>query len=158
DTSIPIWGDPRRPRTTQVDPLAMTLPQTVWQDEVLQTAPIQNHNLSVSGGNERAKYYVSGTFSDEKGAVKTSAYRQYAARANVDIKINDIINMGVEISPSYNKRRIAGSSMGNLSKYPPFVSPNKKDGRYPRTYDFISTGHSGQASPYTFLYGTESFS
>src|SRR5690606_9236541 len=96
DTSIPIWGDPRRPRTTQVDPLAMTLPQTVWQDEVLQTAPIQNHNLSVSGGNERAKYYVSGTFSDEKGAVKTSAYRQYAARANVDIKINDIINMGVE--------------------------------------------------------------
>jgi len=157
DPTIPIWGDPERPRSYQVDPLAMTLPQTVWQDEILQVAPIQNHNLSVSGGNERSKYYVSGTFADEKGAVKTAAYRQYAVRANVDIKVNDVVSMGVEVSPSYNRRRTAGSSMGSLSKYPPFVSPNKLNGKYPRTYDYISTGHSGQASPYTFLYGTENY-
>src|SRR5690606_6073209 len=157
DPTIPIWGDPERPRSYQVDRLAMTLPQPVWQDEILQEAPIQNHIQSVSGGNERSKYYVSGTFADEKGAVKTAAYRQYAVRANVDIKVNDVVSMGVEVSPSYNRRRTAGSSMGSLSKYPPFVSPNKLNGKYPRTYDYISTGHSGQASPYTFLYGTENY-
>ncbi|WP_205941090.1 SusC/RagA family TonB-linked outer membrane protein [Albibacterium indicum] len=158
DPSLPIFGDNRRPITYQVNPLAKDLPQTIWQDEVLQTAPIQNHSLSISGGGEKARYYVSGTFSDEDGVIKTAGYKQYSARANVDVKINDFIDLGVEINPAYNKTRIAGSNMVSLVKYPSFVGTEKVEGKYPRTYDYISTGHSGQASPYTFLYGTESYS
>lgn len=157
DPSIPIWGDNRRPVTFRVNPLAKDLPQTIWQNEILQTAPIQNHNLSIRGGDEKAKYYLSGTFSDEDGVVKTANYKQFSVRANVDVKISDVISLGLEISPSYSNRRIAGSNMVSLVKYPSFVSPDKLNGRYPRTYDYIPTGHSGQASPYTFLYGTENY-
>ena len=157
DTSIPIWGDPRRPVTYQVNPLAKDLPQTIWQDEITQTASIQNHNLSIAGGNENTKYYISGTYLDEEGVLKTSSYKKYSFRANVDVTINKVISLGMELSPSYSKRRIAGSNMVSLVKYPPFVSPDLMDGKYPRTYDYIPTGHSGQASPYVFLYGTENF-
>ncbi len=157
DTSIPIFGDPRRPVTYQVNPLAKDLPQTIWQDEITQTAAIQNHNLSISGGNENTRYYVSGTYLDEEGVLKTASYKRYSFRANVDVKITDLISMGFELNPSYSKRRIAGSNMVSLVKYPPFVSPNMVDGKYPRTYDYISSGHSGQASPYVFLYGTENY-
>jgi TonB-linked SusC/RagA family outer membrane protein len=157
DTSIPIWGDDRRPRTYRVDPLAKELPQTIWQDEVLQTAPIQNHNISVSGGNENVRYYISGTYADEKGVLKTASYKQYLLRANVDVKVNDVVDLGFELSPSYTKQRVAGSNMVSLVKYPPFVSPIPIDGRYPRTFDYISPGHSGQASPYVYLYGREDF-
>src|SRR5690606_14217951 len=80
DPSLPIFGDSRRPLTYQVNPLARDLPQTIWQDEVIQNAPIQNHNISVSGGSERVKYYVSGTFADEKVVLKTAGYRQYSVR------------------------------------------------------------------------------
>jgi len=157
DTSIPIFGDPRRLLTFQVNPLAKDLPQTIWQDEILQTAPIQNYNLSVGGGNNIARYYVSGTFASEDGVVKTAGYKQYSVRANVDVKVSDVITLGMELSPSYNKRRIAGSNMVSLVKYPPFVSPNIVDGKYPRASYYIPTGHSGQQSPYTFLYGTENY-
>ena len=73
----------------------------------------------------------------------------------MDVKVNDIVSMGLELSPSYTKRRTAGSDMVSLVKYPPFVSPNRLNGRYPRTADYITPGHSGQASPYTFLHGRE---
>lgn len=157
DPSIPIWGDNRRPLTYRVNPLAKDLPQTIWQNEILQTAPIQNYNLSIRGGDEKAKYYISGTFADEDGVVKTANYKQYSVRANIDVKISEVISLGLEISPSYSNRRIAGSNMVSLVKYPSFVSPNILNGRYPRTFDYIPTGHSGQASPYTFLYGTENY-
>lgn len=157
DPSIPIFGDPRRLLTFQVNPLAKDLPQTIWQDEILQTAPIQNYNLSVGGGNNVARYYVSGTLSNEDGVVKTAGYKQYSVRANIDVKVSDVITLGMEVSPSYTKRRIAGSNMVSLVKYPPFVSPNIVEGRYPRASYYIPTGHSGQQSPYTFLYGTENY-
>ncbi|MEX0883867.1 MAG: SusC/RagA family TonB-linked outer membrane protein, partial [Cyclobacteriaceae bacterium] len=155
DTSIPIWGDPRRPLTYQVNPLAKDLPQTIWQDEITQTATIQNHNISLAGGTDNATYYISGTYLDEEGVLKTSSYKKFSFRANVDVKVNESISLGMELSPSYSKRRIAGSNMVSLVKYPPFVSPEQMEGRYPRTYDYIPTGHSGQASPYVYLYGTE---
>lgn len=158
DTSLPMFGDPARPVTYQVNPLTYQLPQVVWQDQVLQTAPIQSYNLSLSGGNEKTRFYVSGTYTDEKGTLKTSSYKQYVVRANMDVKVNDVISVGLELSPSYSKRRIAGSDMVSLVKYPPFVGVSKLNGRYPRTADYIPTGHSGQASPYTFLYGRENLS
>lgn len=157
DTSIPIFGDPRRPVTYQVNPLAKDLPQTIWQDEITQTASIQNHNLSIAGGNENTRYYLSGTYLEEEGILKTSSYKRYSFRANVDTKITELISMGFELSPSYSKRRLAGSNMVSLVKYPPFVSPNMIDGKYPRTYDYIPSGHSGQASPYVYLHGTENY-
>lgn len=157
DTSLPIFGDPRRPVTYQVNPLAKELPQTIWQDEILQTASIQNHNLSISGGNDNTKYFISGTIMDEEGVLKTSFFKRYSFRANVDLQITELISMGFELNPSYSRRRIAGSNMVSLVKYPPFVSPHLENGKYPRTYDYIPTGHSGQASPYVYLYGTENF-
>lgn len=155
DTSLPMFGDPARPATYRVNPLTYELPQTNWQDEVLQTAPIQSYNLSLSGGSDKSRFYISGTYVDEKGTLKTSWYKQYLVRANVDVKANDVVSLGLELSPGFTKRRVAGSDMVSLVKYPPFVSPNKLNGRYPRTADYITPGHSGQASPYTFLYGRE---
>ena len=157
DPAIPIFGDSRRPVRYQVKPLAKDLPQTIWQDEIIQTAPVQNYNLSVKGGSENVKYYVSGTYGNEGGAVKTAKYETYGFRANLDVKVNKVVNFGFELSPHFTKQRVAGSNMVSLVKYPPFVSPEKLNGKYPRTFDYIPTGHSGQASPYTFLYGTKNY-
>lgn len=157
DVTLPMFGDPRRPVTYQVNPLAKELPQTVWQDEVIQTAPVQNYNLSVKGGSENVKYYISGTYANEGGALKTAYYETYGFRANLDVKINKAVSFGMELNPHFTKQRVAGSNMVNLVKYPPFVSPDKLNGKYPRTFDYIPIGHSGQASPYTFLYGAKNY-
>lgn len=157
DTTLPMFGDPARPTTYQVNPQAKDLPQTIWQNEVIQTAPVQNYNVSVKGGSDNVKYYVSGTYGKEGGAIKTAYYETYGFRANLDVRINKVVSFGMELSPHFTKQRVAGSNMVSLVKYPPFVSPEKMNGKYPRTFDYIPTGHSGQASPYTFLYGTRNY-
>lgn len=154
---LPMFGDDRRPTTYRVNPLTYQLPQVNWQNEVMQLAAVQSHNISASGGTEKSKYYVSALYMDEKGTLKTSWYKKIGVRANVDMKINKFMNLGMELSPSYTKQRLAGSNMLNLVKYPPFVGNEIVNGKYPRTADYIPYGHSGQASPYTFLYGTQSF-
>lgn len=154
DVSLPMFGDERRPVNYQVNPLTYELPQTIWQDEITQNAPIANYNLSLSGGKNNTRYYISASVKNEEGTVKTSSYEQYGLRVNLDTKVNDWIDMGVELNPYYTRRRIAGSDMVSLVKYPPFVPPVDEEGKYPRTQDYIPTGHSGQASPYVYLFGT----
>src|SRR5690606_3343109 len=121
DVSLPMYGDERRPVTYQVNPLTYELPQTNWQDEVAQNAPIGNYNLSIRGGEGKTKYFVSGTYVREDGNIKTASYERYGFRTNLDAQINDVISLGIELSPSFSKQRVAGSGMVSLVKYPPFV-------------------------------------
>ena len=158
DPTIPIFGDPARPVSYQVNPRAKESPQTVWQDEVFQAAPMQNYNLSVRGGGDAVKYYVSGTIGDEAGTLKATSFKQYHFRMNLDVRINKFMDFNVELTPSYNKRRAPYLSdlTGYLSE-PPFVSPVPVEGRYPRASDYITTGFSANPSPYQFLYGAHNY-
>ncbi|MEX1136856.1 MAG: TonB-dependent receptor, partial [Balneolales bacterium] len=155
DTSIPMWGDPKRSSEFQVNPLTYELPQTNWQNEVTQIAPMQNHGLSVRGGiDDNVRYSISGNYMDEEGTLITGHYKQYNVRANLDIDVNDKLDVGFNLNPSVTRRRIPDRNMTSLSKYPPFVPPTHPDIPYhPRTNDFITSGHSGQASPLTYLNG-----
>ncbi len=154
DPSLPIWGDPRRPSKYQVNPIALQEPQTIWQNEVFHSAPIQSYNLSFSGGNSNVKYYVSGTYKDEEGAIKTASYKSYSLKANVDVKVNNIVSTGIMFTSSFAKRRIAGSQMVSLVKYPPFVPPVAADGTLYPTAREMANGFTGQDNPLHLLYGT----
>lgn len=57
---------------------------TNWQDEIFKTAPINNYELSVRGGNDRTKFSVSGNFFDQDGIVIGSDYKRYSGRVNID--------------------------------------------------------------------------
>ncbi len=60
-----------------------------WQDEIFRTAPIQNHSLSVSGGNDKTKFNISSSYFDQKGIILNSYYNQLQLRANLEHKIRD---------------------------------------------------------------------
>jgi iron complex outermembrane receptor protein len=45
---------------------------TNWEDEVLQTASSQNHELSVSGGNEKTNYFTSISYMQNRGVLRTA--------------------------------------------------------------------------------------
>ena len=71
-----------RPRalanTTAFDPNV----DTDWQRLSIQSAPVQDYSLNLSGGNENAKFYISGQFFDQKGIVVNSGFKRYNLRAN----------------------------------------------------------------------------
>ena len=60
---------------------------TDWLDEMFQTGFMQNYTVSYSGGNEKAHYYVSGGFMDQKGTVKTIGYRRFTFQNNNDAQV-----------------------------------------------------------------------
>ena len=63
---------------------------TDWYDEVIRkTAPTTYHNLSVSGGAEKVKYFFSLGFTDQEGIYKSKAfnYKKYNVRSNISAEI-----------------------------------------------------------------------
>ncbi|MEO6949996.1 MAG: TonB-dependent receptor [Ginsengibacter sp.] len=72
-------GTPRGPlNDTQFNPNI----NTDWQALSLGTAPLSDYNLSVSGGSENTRFFLSGEYFDQKGIVVDSWFKRYALRAN----------------------------------------------------------------------------
>lgn len=59
---------------------------TDWLDLLCRDAFSQTHSLSISGGNESAKYYASFGYSDEKGNIKGEKNERYTASVRVTIQ------------------------------------------------------------------------
>jgi TonB-linked SusC/RagA family outer membrane protein len=158
DPTIPMWGDDRRPATYRVNPVIKEGSYN-WEDILLSPAPMQNYNVSISGGNEHVTYYLSGTIKDEQGTLLNTWYKNYSLRANVEAKINNVLSAGLTMSPNFSRRRTSPLTMEAIIKTSPFVSPEKNpDGSYPRPLDYWGTSVSAQVSPLASLYGTHNYS
>ncbi|WP_353139904.1 TonB-dependent receptor [Pseudopedobacter sp.] len=77
-----------------------------WQDMLFKTAPMQNHNLSVRGGNRDTKYAFSGNMVNQDGVIINSGFSRYQGRARVDQQISK--NLKVNINLSYSKDKNYG--------------------------------------------------
>lgn len=60
--------------------LSDTSVNTDWQDEIFETAIIQQHNISVSGGNEENKFFTSMNYTNQEGILRGSGFERYAGR------------------------------------------------------------------------------
>ncbi|PHN05690.1 SusC/RagA family TonB-linked outer membrane protein [Flavilitoribacter nigricans] len=74
---------------------------TDWQSELFRDAPIQNHNISFSGGNNINKYYVSLDYFDQQGVVRYSGMKRYTARVNLDTKVKERYAFGINLNTSF---------------------------------------------------------
>ncbi|KEO74258.1 SusC/RagA family TonB-linked outer membrane protein [Anditalea andensis] len=65
-----------------------------WIDEVLQDGSQQSHNISVSGGSNRTKAFVSAGYFNEKGLLRNDDFTRFTARWNVEHEINNRLRVG----------------------------------------------------------------
>ncbi|WP_020605929.1 SusC/RagA family TonB-linked outer membrane protein [Spirosoma spitsbergense] len=77
------------------------LPSTDWQDAIFRSATIQNHTLSISGGKDNVKFYVSGNYMNQRGVVISSGFKRYSTRANVEVKSGKL-TAGINLNPTYS--------------------------------------------------------
>ncbi len=70
---------------------------TDWQDVLLRTAYSHNVQLSVSGGNEKSQFMISGGYLNSEGVVDQNEYDRITLRSNMKHKINDKLNVGLNI-------------------------------------------------------------
>ena len=80
---------------------------TDWYDEVIRkTAPTTYHNLSVSGGAEKVKYFFSLGFTDQEGIYKSKAfnYKKYNVRSNISAEIVKGFTVDLQLSGRLDTR------------------------------------------------------
>jgi TonB-linked SusC/RagA family outer membrane protein len=73
---------------------------TDWQDEVTDDAWMQNHNLSMNGGNEKTQYAFSAGYTDQNGILLNSNFERYTGRINIDNEFNKYVKAGASLSYS----------------------------------------------------------
>ncbi|WP_225000077.1 TonB-dependent receptor [Cesiribacter sp. SM1] len=86
---------------------------TDWYNEVLQTAPIQNHSLSISGGSERTRYSVGANYFEQEGLLQETrnSFERYNLRGKINFNANDWLSAGVNMNISSGTQYVAENSV-----------------------------------------------
>lgn len=87
---------------------------TDWMDEIFNPAPIQNHNISASGGSEQGSYLFSASYFNQQGVLLNTYNKRYTIRSNSQYNFNKNIRIGENLAYSIiDNPRIAILDEGN---------------------------------------------
>lgn len=115
---------------------------TDWYDQILRSAWYQSHNLSLSGGSEKARYYLSGGYLEDEGIVIDNKFRRFNLRSNLTWDINKVVNAGLiaSFTSANNKRANLGAAYNNAYRAAPII-PSKEGDRYGNTSVYQNVGN-----------------
>ncbi|WEK18906.1 MAG: SusC/RagA family TonB-linked outer membrane protein [Candidatus Pedobacter colombiensis] len=100
---------------------------TDWYDVFFRNGMTSQHDLSLSGGNEKSRYYISGAYFREKSIMINNLTQRFSTRVNLDQKINKSIDLFVRMGASYNLNNLFNPG-SNYYKNRPIDSPYNPDG------------------------------
>lgn len=131
-----------------------------------KNAPIQNHNLSFSGGNENTKYHTSLNYFGQDGLLINSDNKRYSARVNLEHTAGNF-KLGTNITSSYIKDNYVANGMDLNERagiiyaaiaYDPTLPIYNADGTYKLSPDMnidnplaIANGKTSQSNLYRTL-------
>ncbi len=95
-------------------------PSTDWADETFANfSPEWRNTLTISGGTENTRYFISGDFIDQVGIYKSGDlnFRQYQVRSNLDIQVNKFIKLGADLTGRFGDRFEPGVDQGFIYKH-----------------------------------------
>lgn len=140
-----------------------------------KNAPVQNHNLSFSGGNENTKYHTSLNYFGQDGLLLNSDNKRYSARVNLEHSTGNF-KLGTNITSSYIKDNYVANGMDLNERagiiyaaiaYDPTLPIYNADGSYKLSPDMnidnplaIANGKTSQSNLYRTLgtiYGEMTF-
>ena len=139
-------------------PNYVAYPNTDWEKVMFKHNWLQNHNISVSGGNENTTYLLSLGYLNNPGLIDNSWATKYQFRANVESRIGNNISVGTQTFAylqNYGMAQLTTSSLGlfnYLVQTSPAIYPYWK-GKYGSTS--ASGDVIGQAS--NLLYFTQNY-
>src|SRR6201999_462440 len=112
-------------------------------------APVQNHELSVSGGDERSKYLIAGNFFNQDGILLNTGFRRYSGRFNYERNLGDKFRVTLSVFDSRNtENSLAGSGYNSIQisnawatllQAVPVVAIKNPDGTYNTVNPYLTT-------------------
>ena len=74
-----------------------------YQDDFFDTGFGTENYLSMSGGNERTSYYISGSQLDNEGIIKNTDFKRYGLKVNVKQKATDWLDVNASLNYTRSK-------------------------------------------------------
>ncbi len=95
-----------------------------WENALFNdSAPYQNYEFSISGGDKKTSYFTSISYNDQGGLVRQQSFDRLTGRANMKYKMTDYLELGANIL--YSRMTQLGSSE-TLSYTSPMYSSRHK--------------------------------
>ena len=119
-------------------------PDVDWYDEMLRkVSPTTQHNINISGGTDKVKYFISGGYYNQQGLFKQvsllegydvqSAYERFNFRSNLDFKVTKRLSINLNIATQMETRTgnagEVGRIMNSLATTNPMETPGVVDGK-----------------------------
>ncbi|MBL7735697.1 MAG: TonB-dependent receptor [Chitinophagaceae bacterium] len=102
-----------------------------WVDLVTRRGRMQNYDLSASAKSDRSNYFISGSYTDQNGALLNDQFKRATVRANVESKMNDWLTIG--LNSAYSKLDYSGveASLPSAITASPLANKLTPSGSYP---------------------------
>ena len=86
---------------------------TNWQNEIFRTAGTHSHQISITGGNDRTSYAITGGYMTQDGIIIGSDFNRTSVRINLDNKVKDWFKIGASLAFSRTGERITLNDGGD---------------------------------------------
>lgn len=110
-------------------------PDTDWQALTLKnTAFMQNHNVSINAGSEKAKIFGSISYLDQDGIIPNTDFNRFNIRLNSDVNVSDRLTLSTDIFLRRAYQREPSSGTGYVFHWMRRIPANEvgllSNGRY----------------------------
>lgn len=106
---------------------------TDWQRELFRSAPMNKHQVSLSGGGDKTTYYLSGEYLDQQGVAMGSGFDRASVRLNLDNKARKWLSIGANINYSQTNEQLSTTQSNiitNAIQLAPHIPVKNLNGTY----------------------------
>ena len=105
---------------------------TDWQDALFRSALMTSHNLSVTGGSDRATYSISAGYLNQDGIAIGSGFKRLTLRGNTDAQVKKWLKASLSFSLTDSKQQVGADNniIMNALQQQPSVAVRNADGSF----------------------------
>ena len=120
---VNVFG-PNYPKPVGLDGKLVDGATALWNDDwgksISRPGIRQQYDLSISGGSANTKYFLSAGYLNEQGWIRTSDFRRFNLRTNLQSKINNWLDAGATVSLSSGLQKSPNQSDSNTGNFANF--------------------------------------
>jgi TonB-linked SusC/RagA family outer membrane protein len=86
-----------------------------WPSAAVRTGILQNHQLTIFGGDDKSRYSISGNYFDQKGIVLATGFKRYSARINYEKNYAKSLKLATSLFGSNSsENKLTGSAFNGI--------------------------------------------
>ena len=100
------------PSTGEIEALNLFEQEEALGDPMFRTGIVQGYTISLSGGNQSLRYYISGQYDDEQGIVDYNWRKRFSTRMNLTATVSERLDVTSNFGFVRNKTRLGQAANG----------------------------------------------